>query len=75
MTAPDCVVLSFLFFQRYGKIEKRQIADLRLFCGTGNTGGTQMFFDWKNIKVSTYLLILLTICMVAGIVYEHRDLL
>lgn len=34
-----------------------------------------MFFDWKNIKVSTYLLILLTICMVAGIVYEHRDLL
>ena len=34
-----------------------------------------MFFDWKNIKVSTYLLILLTICMVAAIVYEHRDLL
>ena len=34
-----------------------------------------MFFNWRNIKVSTYLLILLTLIALASVVIEHKDLL
>lgn len=34
-----------------------------------------MFKDWRNIKVSTYLLLLLTLLVLANILIEHKDLL
>jgi len=34
-----------------------------------------MFYNWRNIKISTYLLILLTVIAIASVVIEHKDLL
>lgn len=34
-----------------------------------------MFKDWRNIKVSTYLLLILTLLVLANILIEHKDLL
>ena len=34
-----------------------------------------MFPDWREIKVTTYLLIILTLAVVANIVYEYREFL
>lgn len=34
-----------------------------------------MFYNWRNIKVSTYFLILLTLIALASVVIEHKDLL
>lgn len=34
-----------------------------------------MFPDWRNIKVSTYLLLLLTLFALASIVLEYKEFL
>ncbi len=34
-----------------------------------------MFKDWRNIKVSTYLLLILTLIVLSSILIEYRELI
>lgn len=34
-----------------------------------------MFKDWRNIKVSTYLLLILTLLVLSSILIEYRELI
>ena len=34
-----------------------------------------MFKDWRNVKVSTYLLLILTLLVLSSILIEYRELI
>ena len=34
-----------------------------------------MFKDWRNIKVSTYLLLILTLLVLSSILFEYKELI